>query len=256
MVPACDGAVLLRFATNSRGSVLMGINRKRAIKQRGPKIHVAATAGGRRAAHGVPLSKRARGGQPNLRLPFVPPEDWYEPTGEGDGFRIVNQSPGDGYQHVVTPAEVRARLEEVPSEFLRPLEVIQFSRVTRKKRSFPCYGMQWGATIYLYPIEENLVEHYEHPPRPGQKIEARMYGGRWEQMHGSAWRLVWNEQSIKDFYLNNILIHELGHLLDERNTSFVDRERFAEWFAVRYGYNAGAARPQRKKKVVRRHHSA
>ncbi len=42
--------------------------------------------------------------------------------------------------------------------------------------------------------------------------------------------------AIKDFYLNNILIHELGHLLDERNTSYTDRERYAEWFAIKYGY--------------------
>ena len=32
------------------------------------------------------------------------------------------------------------------------------------------------------------------------------------------WKLIWTEQSIKDFYLNNILIHELGHLLDDRNS--------------------------------------
>ena len=41
---------------------------------------------------------------------------------------------------------------------------------------------------------------------------------------------------MRDYYLNNILIHELGHLVDSRNTGYVDRERYAEWFAVEYGY--------------------
>ena len=50
--------------------------------------------------------------------------------------------------------------------------------------------------------------------------------------------LIWTEQTIKDFYLNNVLIHEIGHLNDARNTKPNDRERFANWFAIEYGYRA------------------
>ena len=64
---------------------------------------------------------------------------------------------------------------------LEPLQVIQLSRMTRKKRSFPCYGMQWGTAVYLYPIESGLVEYYPCPPHPAQVNEARMFGGRWVQ---------------------------------------------------------------------------
>jgi hypothetical protein len=181
-----------------------------------------------------PFSKRARG-EANQKLPFVPPEDWHEPQERATGYRFIVQHPGRGYRHVVTPEEVRQRLEALPEHFLRPLQVVQFSRMTRKKKSYPCYGMQWGAALYLYPIEEDLVEHYDQPPKPAQLNEARMYGGRWVQ-EGRSWKLVWTEEAIKDFYLNNILIHELGHLLDDRNSRPVDRERFAEWFAIRYGY--------------------
>jgi hypothetical protein len=83
-----------------------------------------------------------------------------------------------------------------------------------------------------------------------------MYGGVWHQ-DGASWTLVWTEESIRDFYLNNILIHELGHLLDERNSTYVDRERYAEWFAVQFGYRAtgglDARRPSRR--IRRRHHA-
>jgi hypothetical protein len=81
-----------------------------------------------------------------------------------------------------------------------------------------------------------------------------MYGGRWVHETPDEWKLVWTESAIKDFYLNNILIHELGHLLDDRNNRSADRERFAEWFAVRYGYLATQAARQRGKKTVRRRH--
>ena len=135
------------------------------------------------------------------------------------------------------------------------LEIIQFSRMTRKKRSFPCYGMQWGSAIYLYPIESGLVEYYSRPPRPCHVNEAAMFGGRWVQESSDEWKLVWTERTIQDFYLNNILIHELGHLLDERNSSYADRERYAEWFATHYGYLPTQRRRPRGDRVVRRHHA-
>ena len=140
--------------------------------------------------------------------------------------------------------------------FIQQLEVVQLSCMTRKKQSFPCYGMQWGNAIYLYPIEESLVEHFYEPPRPSLVNEAKMYGGRWEEPEPGVWTLIWTEQAAQDFYLNNILIHELGHLVDERNTSYMDRERYAEWFAIQYGYRAtggsGSRRPAHP--VRRRHH--
>ncbi len=210
-----------------------------------------ATAGRVRAPQ-VRYNKQLRDRQPNAQLPFTPPEDWHEPTEGGHGYRFVVQPPGDGFRHVLTPAEIRARLAQVPPHFLDGLEVVHLGRMTRKKQSFPCYGMQWGATIYLYPIEESLSEYYRQPPRPAERIEAEMHGGRWIQQ-GKSWQLVWTEDAICDFYLNNILLHELAHLIDDRNTSYAARERYAEAFAIRHGYLP--SRRQRKRKVVRRHHA-
>lgn len=203
--------------------------------------------------HGVPFGKRTRGSRKDQQLPFFPPEDWHEPKGE-EGYRILVQEPGPGFRHVLTPDEVRGRLSEVPEQFLDWLDVVQFSRMTRKKQSYPCYGMQWGATIYLYPIEASLVEYHMGPPKPNRANEVRMYGGRWVHDRGRIWKLVWTEQAIKDFYLNNILIHELGHVIDERNSSYVERERFAEWFAMQYGYPFSQAYGRMRQLPVRRRH--
>ena len=200
--------------------------------------------------------KRARGWE-RSQNPYLPPEDWYEPGSDGRAseYAIVVQDPGPGHCHAVTTEEVRDRLAMLPSHMLEPLEVVQLSRMTRKKRSAPCYGMQWGSALYLYPIEDSLIEHFVRPPQAAERREAEMYGGRWEQTN-RLWRLVWTPATIRDFYLNNILLHELGHLLDHRNRSYADRERFADWFAIEYGYkpsrrqSLGGVSPRR---VVRRH---
>jgi hypothetical protein len=167
---------------------------------------------------------------------FNAPEIWH-PSENSRGTRFVVQSAGTGYRHAVTADDVRDRLSRLDGRFTQQLEVVQLSGMTRKRRLFPLYGMQWGTAVYLYPIEESFVEVYPRPPAPQQEIEARMYGGRWSY-DGKLWRLTWNEATIKDFYLNNVLIHEVGHLNDHRNSSNRDRERYANWFAIEYGYRA------------------
>jgi len=199
------------------------------------------------------VAKRSRGRVGQDRGPYIPPEDWHEPREEcTNSFAVVIQEPGRGYQHVVTERDVRQRLDELPARFTAPLQVVQLSRMTRKKRSFPCYGMQWGTALYLYPIEAELVEYFGRPPRPAEYNETRLFGGKWEHAGGSLWKLTWTSATIRDFYLNNVLIHELGHLLDKRNTGYQDRERFAEWFAIEHGYR-GRGKSVRKSDSRRRH---
>lgn len=171
----------------------------------------------------------------SCRSVFNAPENWHEPVWSRR-TRYVVQSPGLGFVHPVSTEEVRDRLAQLPVEFTQGLDVVQFSRMSRKRANFPCYGMQWGTTIYLYPIEENLTETYQCPPKPAQQIEARMFGGTWQAQSSGVWTLHWTEETLKDFYLNNVLIHELGHINDQRNTRSEDRERFANWFAIEYGY--------------------
>lgn len=201
--------------------------------------------------------KRARTAT-NARREYMPPETWYEPGEAPAGdYETIWQEAGKGYRHVITPDDVRQRLAALPSWMTADLEYVHFSQMTRKKRRAPCYGMQWGSTIYIYPIEENLVECFCQPPKPAQKIESAMFGGKWE-VTGGRWKLLWTEEAIRDFYLNNVLIHELGHLLDSRNTNYADRERYAEWFAIEHGYKASRrqqfAEQAVKKLVKRRHH--
>jgi hypothetical protein len=180
------------------------------------------------------------------REEFNAPERWHEPQPTESRTslwqpKFLVQPPGVGFRHAVTVEEVRARLAELPQHLLGNLEVVQFSGMTRKRRNSPCYGMQWGTAVYLYPIELDFIERHASPPQPQQIIEARMYGGEWSSS-GKSWTLTWTEQAIRDFYLNNVLIHEIGHLNDPRNTNPAARERFANWFAIEYGYRASRGR--------------
>lgn len=209
---------------------------KRQLQQRN------RSAAGYRRGSSRPVAAYRRRNSPSksIQEPFNAPEDWHEPTGRKD-VQVVVQEPGKGYVHAVTAQEIRDRIAQLPKKFTRNLEVVQLSGMTRKRVLFPCYGMQWGAAVYLYPIERSFVETYVRPPQPQQIIEAKMYGGAWKPA-GKDWKLEWTPESIKDFYLNNVLIHEIGHVHDDWNSNSEDRERYAIWFATEYGYRASRGR--------------
>ena len=202
---------------------------------------------GRRTVMSRPVAAfRQRGmGGVGEQSAFFAQENWHEPQSDNQSkqsaTRFVIQPAGPNFVHAVTVDEVRERLLLLPRHIVEKVEVIQLSRMTRKRQVFPCYGMQWGASVYLYPIEESLVETYIRPPTPQQQIEARMFGGVWSAANGE-WTLTWTRETLKDFYLNNVLIHEIGHVLDTRNTRAEDRERYANWFAIEYGYRASRGR--------------
>ena len=208
----------------------------------------------RRVRLGAP--RRSRHALAEVGRSFAPPEDWHPPSEEPlDAYTVIQQEPGKGFRHVVTPAEVIDRLAQLPGEMLAPLEVVQLSCMTRKKKTFPMYGMQWGPALYLYPLDESLVEYFAAPPKPAQRIETEMFGGRWHRESNELWMLIWTERTIRDFYLNNVLIHELGHLLDTRNAGYAERERYAEWFALEYGYKPSRAGRKGERASRKRHHS-
>src|SRR5262245_31988098 len=130
----------------------------------------------------VTLGKRARISSATLRGPYLPPENWHEPRElRQRSFGVFVQPAGEGFRHVLTKDDVRRRLAQLPEWMVEQLQVVQLSQMTHKKRRAPCYGMQWGQTIYLYPIEESRIEVFHEPPKPAQRIEAAMYGARGDQ---------------------------------------------------------------------------
>src|SRR6476619_994930 len=130
----------------------MSIRSSKNVRNRTPAKNNARVRA-RRARRGGEAGKRSRGGFGRLRQSYMPPEKWYEPQETAvTKVRIVQQSAGEGFRHVITADDVRERLAELPAWMTASLEVVQLSRMTRKKRTFPCYGMQWGNAIYLYPV--------------------------------------------------------------------------------------------------------
>lgn len=170
-------------------------------------------------------------------------------------YSVTTEPPGKGFVHAVSADDIFGMLDLIPEQYLEKLTRIKLATYTKKRRRENLYGLQWHAGIYLFPLSDTLVEEYTRPPNPLELQEIKKYGGKFVQ-EGEKWKIEWNESTARDYYLNCVLIHELGHVNDERNTAYADREAYANWFADAFGYPESNAQKHRDmhSRIRKRHH--
>jgi hypothetical protein len=121
--------------------------------------------------------------------------------------KVIELDPMEGFVRPCTARQVETKLEQCPAEFLKDLRAVFILSGTKKqlissKRSNRFVGYYWRCCIFLHP--------YPFALRPN---------------------LDW----LRPFYVDDVLIHELGHHVDLTNKTKNDQERFAEQFVRKHG---------------------
>jgi len=163
----------------------------------------------------------------------IPDEPLFEKENGNDVIKIIVEEAGKGYFHPITPDEIASKLSELPHEFLKGLKAIRLCAITRKKKIFYRFGMYLSDNIYVYPFSESLkLPISDTKPKPSITIEFEKFGGRWI-FENNFWYLQFDKESLRNFYLNNVLIHEITHHYD-RASNEKNRENFADNFVIQY----------------------
>jgi hypothetical protein len=120
--------------------------------------------------------------------------------------KIIDFEPLEGFIRPCRAKEVEAKLRTCPAEFLKELRAVFILPGTRKQLksyhpSMSFYGHYWRCCIFLHAFPFGRAS------------------------------LTW----LRQFYIRDVLMHELGHHVDIINDSTEKRERFAEQFAKFHG---------------------
>lgn len=136
-----------------------------------------------------------------------------------------------------TTEDVRQVLASIPPAFLNGLLgvfLLAGSRAQEKvsdSRLWRC-GAYAQRSIYLHPFPRRCVERrFRRLPPPDEMHELERAGAVWESIR-DGWICRFNAQSLRNFYLSDVLIHEVGHHVDHHHSkSPAAAERYARWFA-------------------------
>jgi hypothetical protein len=120
--------------------------------------------------------------------------------------KIIELKALSGFIRPCSKNEVEAQLMECSPEFLKGLRAVFILSGTVKqlrswRRSLCFYGHYWNSCVFLhaYPFGRATLD------------------------------------SLRRFYLRDVLMHEIGHHVDSHNVTREARERFANHFARAHG---------------------
>ncbi len=160
---------------------------------------------------------------------------------EAYSIEIYRRALHPDFRLPVSEADVVGALRRLPARFLRALDAVYLlggsnSQMIRQ-RTWGLYG--WFA-IYLCPVPRRslVVSGKGHPCNDDLR---RLWPFRPSvRRRGNEWSAEVSDEELREFYVRDTLVHEVGHHVDFLKNGFRpkpsrQKERFAEAFVERYG---------------------
>ena len=160
-----------------------------------------------------------------------------------DNYVIKSEKLNENFILPITSQEIEETLNRIPQEFLVDLKGILLLSGSKKQLNayrsdlfrFGTYAYQ---TIFLFPFpKEQLITKSKRLPAPNIRREYERAGATYT-FKDNSWQREFDHNSLKNFYLKDVLLHEVGHHVDRNSTNknYKQAERYAEWFATEYGF--------------------
>lgn len=161
--------------------------------------------------------------------------------------------PPKGYVYPCEVQDIREKLETIKPEMLRNVAVIHLCNQVKMNPGVDAHIIE-NSVIRIYPVPEKLRWRYgRRKPNPAECQERIEFGAYWQKIDDQ-WFLRWDRDSLKQYFLDHILLHEIGHSLDDLYVGTHKGEKYAEAFAHRVGKNHEIKRKAKKRrKRLRRH---
>jgi len=167
---------------------------------------------------------------------------------EGEETPIyILDNPSREFYFPVSIDEIKEFLNKLPVEHSKNLTHIWLRKMSKKEYEKEgsyqgCFICGSGVQlIVLYPFPKNLTMQFgrRKPPQATLKWYSA-YNPDLKQANGN-WHLKWTEDQIKRYYLEGLLLHEIGHKVDSIykrfwSKSYSDKaEKYANNFAYYWG---------------------
>lgn len=155
--------------------------------------------------------------------------------GPDQQIRVFEMPLKRGFVRPYCVEDICQVLSDVPMEYLRGLtDVFLLGGSAKQSRSHRMYryGLYYSNQIWLVPTPTtSLTQFWRNPPRPSTIREYTRFGASFAQVEGQ-WVLRFTAQSLRLFFLYDVLLHEIGHHNERPNRrGHRASERFANWFA-------------------------
>lgn len=170
-------------------------------------------------------------------------DEYWDQISGNEELTIIKQPTHAAFLIPIDEASIRETLETVPAEFTVDLSAVIVLGGSKKQekvfKSVFAYGRYFSNTIVIHPFpKKHMDRKCKSLPKPSVLNDYKRAGATITP-EGKRWCIRFDEKSLRQFYLRDVLLHELGHHVDAENfrsKSARKAEGFAEWFASEHGY--------------------
>jgi len=165
-----------------------------------------------------------------------------DPPGEQEEQPIcITDNPSRDFVFPITAGEAVARLRQLPEGHVRGLTHVWLRRIRKRdyeQGDLPFACLVCGGdveVIMLYPWPADLLLRFpgRRKPTARQLREFQPWSTDLVRREGE-WCLKWTLKALRRFYLDDLLLHEVGHHLDRSRPRSITARKRREDFAVSY----------------------
>lgn len=153
---------------------------------------------------------------------------------------IMHDNPSRDFFFPLSPDETLKALKALPKRDYEGISHIWLRRVKKSDFIEGLSPLAWFCcgsgvrAIVLFPWPNDMILNYG-PTRPSNRTinEFERFGAKLQQT-GKNWVSKWTLDGIRNFYIQGILYHEVGHHLDTYMNSrgYNEAEEFADQYAL------------------------
>ncbi len=147
-------------------------------------------------------------------------------------IRFIKDKVPQGYVYPCSVKEIKEVIAKLPPEHLEGLKRIRLSY----QKDANADASYIDGTITIYAIPHDFKQIFSIRPPDAVIKEHSRFGAIWRKI-GMSWYCYWQHGLYKDYILKHVLLHELGHHMDEYHMrrGQEGREKFAEKYALQMG---------------------
>jgi hypothetical protein len=153
--------------------------------------------------------------------------------GTSDALPIFERKLAPDFLRPCAATDVAEVVSAIPQEFAAGLAgVYLMGGTARQARARAMtYGMYSRDRIFLFPVSARKLETGWTCSANAAEIHRYRVAGASVSAARRDAIVTFDEQSLRRFYLYDVLLHEVGHHADQLHRSPRDSKRFAHWFA-------------------------
>jgi hypothetical protein len=152
---------------------------------------------------------------------------------------FIRDNPSRDFYYPIEEKDIREHLNQLPSELTSGITHIWLHRTEIDEKFQGMFISGSGVNLLVlnaFPKDLRMNFGNRKPTLRILRLYSQWTPDLFFDEIAQNWYLQWTEGAIKDYFLNGLLLHELGHFVDRRNlftkTNKSKSENFADVFAI------------------------